>query len=50
MSQSEINNEIDQYLLLVRKKLSMLPDAEDIVQELRTHIWESANKYATHDH
>ena len=28
----------------------MLPDAEDFVQELRTHIWESANKYATHDH
>ncbi len=49
MSQSEINAEIDQYLLLVRKKLSMLPDAEDIVQELRTHIWESANKFASRD-
>ena len=49
MSQSEINAEIDQYLHLVRKKLSMLPDAEEIVQELRTHIWESANKFATRD-
>lgn len=50
MSQSEINAEIDQYLHLVRKKLSMLPDAEAIVSELRTHIWESANKFATRDH
>ena len=49
MSQSEINSEIDQYLHLVRKKLSMLPDAEAIVSELRTHIWESANKFSTRD-
>lgn len=49
MSQSEINAEIDQYLHLVRKKLSMLPDAEAIVSELRSHIWDSANKYATRD-
>ena len=49
MNQTEVNAEIDQYLQLVRKKLSMLPDAEAIVQELHTHIWESANKYATKD-
>jgi hypothetical protein len=49
MNQSEINAEIDQYLHLVRKKLSMLTDAEAIVSELRTHIWESANKFASKD-
>lgn len=44
---SETHKKIEQYLANVKEELKLLPDRNEIVSELKTHIWDMANKFAT---
>lgn len=41
--------DVESYLSEVRKHLVSLPDADAIVSELRSHIWDTANKISIED-
>lgn len=41
--------DVESYLSEVRKYLASLPDADAIVSELRSHIWDTANKISIED-